>query len=245
MFSALNPQELSVVVDAMQQIKKKAGETIIKQGEDGDNLYLVDSGVLDCFRTNNGQESKIKSYQPGEAFGELALLYNCPRGATITAQTDADLWSLDRNTFNHIVKDAAVKKREKYEEFLQKVKILSSMESYERSKLADAIKEEWYDPDQYIIREGEQGDIFYLIMSGEAVASKTLEPGKPPQQVLHYQAGDYFGERALLKNEPRAANIVAVTQLQVVALNRHSFKRLLGSIDDILKRNLDLYKQYI
>lgn len=42
MFSALNPQELSVVVDAMQIIKKKAGETIIKQGEDGDNLYLVD-----------------------------------------------------------------------------------------------------------------------------------------------------------------------------------------------------------
>jgi len=59
----------------------------------------------------------LKEYHPGDAFGELALLYNCPRAATITAKGDAELWSLDRKTFNHIVKDAAAQKREKYEEF--------------------------------------------------------------------------------------------------------------------------------
>ena len=60
----------------------------------------------------------MKEYNPGEAFGELALLYNCPRAATITANSDSKLWSLDRKTFNHIVKDAAANKREKFEEFL-------------------------------------------------------------------------------------------------------------------------------
>ena len=45
-------------------------------------------------------------------------MYNAPRAATITAKTDSELWSLDRQTFNHIVKEAASKKREKYEEFL-------------------------------------------------------------------------------------------------------------------------------
>lgn len=118
------------------------------------------------------------------------------------------------------------------------------MDAYERSKLADAIKEEWYELDDYVIKEGAAGDTFYMIMEGEAVATKTLEAGKPPQEVFKYKAGDYFGELALLKNEPRAANIIATTRLQVVALERHSFKRLLGPIEEILKRNMDLYKQY-
>ena len=50
----------------------------------------------------------MKEYQPGEAFGELALLYNAPRAANIIAKTECVIWSLDRGTFNHIVKDAAM-----------------------------------------------------------------------------------------------------------------------------------------
>lgn len=187
----------------------------------------------------------MKEYHAGEAFGELALLYNAPRAATIVAKTEAELWQLDRQTFNHIVKEAAAKKREKYEEFLKDVKILSNMDEYERAKLADAFKEEWYSVDDIVIREGDSnGDTFYLVMSGEAVATKTMEKGKPPVEVYKYAVGDYFGERALIKNEPRAANIVAVSKLQLVALDRQSFKRLLGPIEEILKRNISLYTQY-
>jgi cAMP-dependent protein kinase regulator len=62
------------------------------------------------------------------------------------------LWVLDRNTFNHIVKDASMRKREKYEDFLKSVELLQNMDHYERSKLADAIKEETYQPGSYIIR---------------------------------------------------------------------------------------------
>ena len=70
---------------------------------------MVEDGQLDCFKEFSADEQPkyLKTYEPGEAFGELALLYNAPRAATITAKTDALLWELDRNTFNHIVKDAA------------------------------------------------------------------------------------------------------------------------------------------
>lgn len=64
----------------------------------------------------------------------MALLYNVPRAATIKAKTEAVCFSLDRETFNHIVKDSASKKREKYEEFLGKVELLKgSCFSYSRN----------------------------------------------------------------------------------------------------------------
>lgn len=118
------------------------------------------------------------------------------------------------------------------------------MDAYERSKLADAVKEAYFDEDEVVIKEGEEGNTFYMIMSGEAVATKTLEPGKPPHEVFKYHEGDYFGELALIRNEPRAANIISKSKLHVVSLDRHSFKRLLGPIEDILKRNMDIYKQF-
>ena len=61
-----------------------------------------------------GENKHLKVYQPGEAFGELALMYNARRAASIIAKTNCILWSLDRETFNYIVKDSAVKKIEKY-----------------------------------------------------------------------------------------------------------------------------------
>ncbi len=160
----------------------------------------------------------MKNYEQGEAFGELALLYNAPRAATITAKTPCRLWVLDRATFNHIVKESASKRREKYEEFLKSVKILSSMDMYERSKLPDALKTFEYKQGDYIINQGEDGDIFYLPIDGEAVATKSID-GQPPKEVMQYKEGDYFGELALLKNEPRAANVVAKVCLSLMRLD--------------------------
>lgn len=115
---------------------------MIKQGDDGDNLYVVDSGELDCYKKFAGSEEEkhLKVYMPGEAFGELALLYNAPRAATIIAKSDSITFALDRECFNHIVKDAAAKKREKYEQFLTTIELLDQMDPYERSKIADALK---------------------------------------------------------------------------------------------------------
>jgi len=105
----------------------------------------------------------LKRYDPGEAFGELALLYNAPRAATITANEPCVLWKLDRDTFNHIVKDASQKRREKYEAFLESVPIFKTMEPYERSKLADAFVEHKFKDGDAIIREGEPGNDLYLL----------------------------------------------------------------------------------
>lgn len=72
------------------------------------------------------------------------MLYNAPRAASITAETDCLLYKLDRQTFNHIVKDAAIRKRERYENFLKKIPLLETVDAYERSQIAEAFKEVKY-----------------------------------------------------------------------------------------------------
>jgi cAMP-dependent protein kinase regulator len=72
---------------------------------------VVDSGELDCFKrfTKDGENKYLKTYKPGESFGELALLYNAPRAASIQSKGESLLFGLDRATFNNIVKDAAMR----------------------------------------------------------------------------------------------------------------------------------------
>jgi cAMP-dependent protein kinase regulator len=133
----------------------RANDWIIKQGEDGDHLYVVDLGKLKCFKKFSGdKEAKyLKTYEAGESFGELALLYNAPRAASIQAETDSILFALDRECFNKIVREAAFKKRERYEKFLMSVELLQSMDPYERVKIADALVAETCEAGTYLMKQ--------------------------------------------------------------------------------------------
>ena len=207
-------------------------------------MYVLNTGSLACTKIFPGttEPKHLKDYVPGEAFGELALLYNAPRAATITATAESTLMKLDRGTFNNIVKDAAQRKREKYENFLQSVEILQQMDPYERSKLGDAVREENFADGDYIIRQGATGDVFYMLTEGTAKAIKRTETEEV--EVMQYAAGSYFGERALLMNDLRAASIIATSDVRVLSLQRDTFRRLLGPLDDILRRNMEAYKKY-
>ena len=239
---SLEDHDLQVVIDAMDECTVQPGDFVIKEGDNGDVLYIVESGDLKCTKVIGGEEKFLKSYKAGDVFGELALLYNAPRAATIQADAASFLWVLDRNTFNHIVKDASQKKRQKYENFLSTVPILQNMDHYERSKMADAIRETKVASGEVIIKQGEAGDVFYILVDGQAKA--TLNEAKD-KAVMQYQPGDYFGELALLRGEPRAANVIATEECKLISLDRKSFKRLLGPLDKILKRNMNSYQNFM
>jgi len=124
---------------------------------------------------------------------------------------------------------------------LKQVPLLEGMEPYERSKVSDALQHETYEAGVTIVNQGDPGDKFFIIEDGEAIATKSFVQGQIPQEVMQYKVGDYFGELALLHNEPRAANVVAKTAVRVLVLDRRSFKRLLGPLEDILRRNTTRY----
>mmetsp|Transcript_4855 Transcript_4855/g.4608 ORF Transcript_4855/g.4608 Transcript_4855/m.4608 type:complete len:101 (+) Transcript_4855:923-1225(+) len=100
------------------------------------------------------------------------------------------------------------------------------MDFYERVLLCDAVKKVKYIKGDRVIKEGDPGDSFYFLLSGTAIAKKLID-GKV-KNVMSYNPGDYFGERALLTQEPRAATIQATSDTLVLAkLESRSFKRLL------------------
>lgn len=185
MFSGLDDKEKKIVADAMDEQKFHKNEVVIKEGDEGDSLYVVATGTLSCTKIfkGNTEPTFLKRYEPGEAFGELALLYNAPRAATIFSDDDSTLYGLDRQTFNHIVKDAAIRKKDKYEAFLKKVSLLSTMDDYERAQVSEAFKEEKYKTNELIIKEGDAGDKLYFIMEGECYATKVLNPGEEAKEV--------------------------------------------------------------
>lgn len=227
LFSNLDEESLKSVLSALHEKKVSSGTDVIKQGDEGDFFYIVESGTLD-FKVNG---EKVGSAGSGSSFGELALMYNAPRAATVTATSDAVLWALDRMTFRRILLDKTSTKRKLYGEFLKEVPVLSVLDSYELSKLADAMSSEVYEPGQVVIKEGDVGEQFYIIESGEAEVSKEGEG-----IVQDLTKGGYFGEIALLNDLPRQATVTSKTKLRLVTLDKSAFQRLLGPVVDILKR---------
>jgi len=199
---------------------------------------VIEAGKLQVSRHKDGVDTNLKELGPGDFFGELALLYNCPRMASVHSVTDCTLWKLGRETFSHIVKEASIQKRERYENFLTKVSLLSGVDSYERSQIADALKPEIFDDGQTILRQDDFGDKFYFIEDGHAIAEQA---GKG--KVMDYASGDYFGELALIRNQCRLATITAVGKVSVLSMNRGSYIRLLGPLSDIFERRAMDYKK--
>jgi cAMP-dependent protein kinase regulator len=243
LFKNLDKEEQNTVINAFEQRIVKTGEMVIKEGDYGDCLYLIEEGTLDCTKVIKGEKTFLKKYESGDSFGELALLYNAPRAATIVALTDSVLWKLDRECFNVIVKDSAMRKRQKYEEQLKNVEILKTLDNYDIGQICDALNSEDVESGNVIIKEGEQGNKFYILNKGEASAYKNID-GKD-EKVLDYKPGSYFGELALIKNDLRAATVIADTDCNLLSLDRKSFKRLLGPLEQILTKNSELYVKYV
>lgn len=242
LFSHLDDEQFTTVLNALVEKPIPAKDIkVITQGDTGDFFYIVENGHFDvyihpCGSAQPGPDglgNKVGDIAPGGSFGELALMYNAPRAATVvSADPKSTLWALDRVTFRRILMDSAFQRRRMYEAFLEEVPLLSTLKPYERAKIADALDAIKYQAGFTIIKEGDPGEAFYLLESGEAEAFKDGVDGP----VKAYKRGDYFGELALLDEKPRQASVIAKTDVKVAKLGRDGFKRLLGSVEEIMRR---------
>ncbi len=228
LFKNLDSTSLDLVIHAMEEKTSNPGDIIIKEGdEEGEYFYIIETGKVEF--TING--NKVNSGESGSTFGELALMYNAPRAATVISVTQTILWALDRVTFRRILLEETSKRRAMFESFLKEVPLLKGLQHYELFKLADALDTRTINPGQIIIKEGDFGEEFFIIESGKVKVEKN------ENFISILKKGDYFGEIALLRNVPRQASVIAITELKVVVLLKSGFDRLLGTAVNVLKEN--------
>lgn len=242
LFRCLDDDQMEDVIDAMFERRVEPEEKVITLGEDGDNFYVIESGIYDIIVKVGGEEKKVGQYENKGSFGELALMYNTPRAATIKATTTGVLWAMTREVFRSIVLKKAFEKRRLYEELLNQVSILESLNSYERMSIADALRTQICEVGKKIINQGDAGNEMYFVEDGKVVIKMKREGDETEQEVAVIEKGGFFGELALLTNHPRAASAYASVRTKLAVLDVGSFERLLGPCLDILRRNIDDYE---
>ncbi|XP_069393403.1 protein kinase, cAMP-dependent, regulatory, type II, alpha, B [Paralichthys olivaceus] len=250
LFKTLEGEQFSEVLDAMFEVLVKPQEHIIDQGDDGDNFYIIEKGVYDIFVKKDGVDLCVGKYDNKGSFGELALMYNTPRAATIVATQEGALWGLDRATFHRLIVKNNAKKRRMYEAFIECVPLLKSLELSERMKIVDVLGARAFKDEERVITQGDQADCFYIVESGEVkimIKSKTQasQQDSAEVEVARCTRGQYFGELALVTNKPRAASVYAVGETKCLVIDIQAFERLLGPCMDIMKRNISQYEDQL
>ncbi|XP_069704532.1 cGMP-dependent protein kinase, isozyme 1-like isoform X2 [Periplaneta americana] len=233
----LDQGQVQALVEAMYMKEYAANQHVITEGETGSHLYVSADGEFEVFVG----EKKVSSFGPGRAFGELAILYNTKRNATIRVVTNARVWVLNRQVFQQIMMRTRLKDIEDKVKFLRSHPLLKDLSTEILAKMSDLLKVEFFPPGHCIIKQGDKGDKFYIISGGNVKITK-LQPGEEKEQDLGTLShGKYFGELALLKEDTRQATVTAMTPgVECLVLDRVHFIQLLGDLEQI-KNNVDMY----
>lgn len=250
LFKTLDQEQFSQVLDAMFELVVQPGEHVIDQGDDGDNFYVIERGVYDILVQKDGAACCVGQYNNKGSFGELALMYNTPRAATIIAKDEGALWGLDRATFRRLILKNNAKKRRMYECFIESVPLLKSLELSERMKIVDVLGAKSFQDGERIIMQGDKADCFYIVECGEVkimMKSKTkaAQQDNAEVELTRCSRGQYFGELALVTNKPRAASAYAVGEVKCLGIDVQAFERLLGPCKEIMKRNIAHYEEQL
>ncbi|CAB9496734.1 activated protein kinase catalytic subunit alpha-1 [Seminavis robusta] len=231
LFSSLSPDELSLLINAMAPHDVPSDTIIIKQGDIGDYFYVMEEGRVDFQVDGNS----VGNCGRGASFGELALLYDSPRAATCVADTDCKLWKVDQHTFRYMLAKQQANQNKQINAILVKVPFLSELEDTMLSKIIDALTTIHFQKGEFIFKKGDIGDMFYILEKGTAKVHD-IGFGDTKFDDINIESGAYFGERALLTGEPRAANVSATSDCVCLALSRDSFEATLGPLQALIDR---------
>ncbi|XP_030127642.3 cGMP-dependent protein kinase 2 isoform X2 [Taeniopygia guttata] len=226
----LEPHQTRDMVECMYERTFQQGSYVIRQGEPGNHIFVLKEGSLEVF-----QQNKLLSSIPvWTAFGELAILYNCTRTASVKAITNVKTWALDREVFQNIMRVTAQTRQEQYRKFLRSVSLLKNLPEDKLTKIMDCLEVEYYDKGDYVIREGEEGNTFFIIAKGKVIVTQSTTDHSQPQVIKNLHKGDYFGEKALISDDTRSANVIADEyNVECLVIDRETFNQTVGTYEEL------------
>ncbi|HKG54967.1 MAG TPA: cyclic nucleotide-binding domain-containing protein, partial [Anaerolineales bacterium] len=187
---------------------------IVRQGEKGDKFYILLNGKADVYiNTPGGSELRVNQLLPGQYFGEMALLGGGIRAATVKASQEGpvSVVALNEKAFNSLINDSRslreelmglVERRNTY----RQLQMISSLDESVLGSILKEIKPVLFSEGHEIIKQGDVGETFYLLLEGQV---DILVRGEHGDEVLVNQLakGSYFGEMALMGNKRRNATV--------------------------------------
>lgn len=215
---SLDKQARSEIVKQMSLCFVQKDTVIFKQGMMGSYFYILKQGTVELLIN----EKVLKNLNEGENFGELALLYGAPRSGTIIAKTDCFIWVMERKNFRKIVAHITYTNYEENKKFIHSTPILSFFESAQKSLLCSSLYKEVFEPDIYIIKQGELASCMYCIREGDV----DIESNGNKIRTLH--KGDYFGEKSILIDSTRTMNAISRTKCLCFSFSVTTLKNMLG-----------------
>ncbi|KAI9535467.1 cGMP-dependent protein kinase 1 [Dissostichus eleginoides] len=228
----LELSQIQEIVDCMYPVDYGKDSCIIKEGDVGSLVYVMEDGKVEVTK----ESMKLCTMGPGKVFGELAILYNCTRTATVKTLTNVKLWAIDRQCFQTIMMRTGLIKHTEYMQFLKSVPTFHDLQEDILSKLADILEETHYGDGEYIIRQGARGDTFFIISKGKVNVTREDVPNGEPVYLHSLGKGDWFGEKALQGEDVRTANVIAAEAVTCLVIDRDSFKHLIGGFEDVSKQ---------
>jgi len=227
-FEDLPEDILSDLAGRVQLRAFPAGKSVFRQGDRPDAFFVVRQGVLHVIEEDldTGKERVLRTLGRGESFGELGLVDGAPRAATVRAVVDAVLFEVDEATFDRLLLDT-IRVPEFAKTFQQAAELrqIPSFAALGEDDIAEVLEHgDWVNvsPGETIILQGDEGDAFYAIRSGQ------VEVYKDGESSGSLGPGSHFGEVALLMDVPRTATVVATTPARLFRLDRDGFERAIA-----------------
>ena len=227
-FTSLTEENRSSLISQMKHYTLAPHEIVFEQEQPGVNFFVVASGQLEVLVNSR----KVNLMNAGDSFGELALLHDTSRSATVVTVERTTMWGLDRRTFRSAVESVNAQNYQENKRFIESVPLFQILTSIQKESLLGSLSTLKFRGKERIVNEGDPGDLFYLIKEGSVMC---IQGGK---ELREMNRGDFFGEQALLYNSVRTASIVAITDVKCVAIGRDRLSKVLGTqLQQIIYQN--------